>query len=425
LIYEFLNGTDEQKRLWAEAIDHFLTLPKDALPLSLEIQFVDPSELPSGHTDLAATTYSYGSSNSSTVVRNDAPGFGNQRQTLEALAQSMGLEFSVEKFYMETAAHELGHALYAALSEEKRVQIAEMFGATSDSPEELQPEGTDWRDHISEGIAETFKEAFLPRRYRVFPNRTNKRIPYHQFPEFRSLWRQAVPAIEAPGGYDLNIFEIDGFSSGKWVDPRGGLYSGTDPAGIIQFSSESRLQFGGEPIEVEGGHKFDLEWTIPAAMFLLAGSIQNVFRLGFEAKLGAIILARWELTITWTEEEGSFIVGIEKLEGFKSIINPPSLSGANPTFTLKNSFVTPWEPAEKFLFEILCFAKMILLEDIGDGPFGSGFVTPFRASIPDFRFRTGGGGAGGTIVLPESSITPQGFLRGSRPRRRAIMGTSR
>lgn len=425
MTYEFLNGTDQQQRLWAEAIDHFLTLPKDALPLSIEIQFVDPSEVASGHTDLAATTYSYGSEQASTVVRNDAPGFGDQRKTLEALAQSMGLDYSEERFYMETAAHELGHALYAALPEDKRVQIAQMFGAATDSPEELQPEGTDWRDHISEGIAETFKEAFLPRRYRVFPNRTNKHIPYHQFPEFRSLWRQAVPGIESPSEYDLNIFEIDGFASGKWVDPRGGLYSGTDPAGIIQFSSQSRLQFGKESIEVEGGHKFDLEWTIPAGMLELGGSIQSVFRLGFEAKLGATILARWELVITWTEEEGSFIVGIEKLEGFKSIVNPPSLSGASPTFTLKNSFVTPWESSEKFLLEILAFAKMITLEDIGDGAFSSGFVLPFRASIPDFHFRQGGGGAGGTITLPESSITPQGFLRGSRPRRRAIMGTSR
>lgn len=187
--YVFANGTDEQKQLWLSAVHRLLHFPFDDIPLTVNVSFVDPSEIAGQQTDLARTTWTYGSAISDTQVRNDAPGFGPADAGLEALAASMGLTYSATKHFHETAVHELGHSLYAALPEEARVAIAQMFGAESDDTAELQPEDVPWEERRIEGIAETFKEAFLPRRFRVFPNRSKVSIPYSRFPEFRAHFR--------------------------------------------------------------------------------------------------------------------------------------------------------------------------------------------------------------------------------------------
>jgi hypothetical protein len=229
----FANGSTRQQTQWRQALDHLLTLPMDAVPISIDVSFVSPSTLTSGHlTDLAETTWTYGSSSSQTKVRNDAPGYGNADATLRALAAQMGLQYNADIHFNETAVHEFFHSLYAALPEEKRVAIAALFGAESDSIEELAPPGSAWEDRIIEGIAETGKEAFLPRRYRIFPNRTNRRIPYSKFPEFRSLWRLSMPEVFSVGGeplgpgeeevpgYNLDIFKQGGYEkTERFEDP--------------------------------------------------------------------------------------------------------------------------------------------------------------------------------------------------------------
>lgn len=195
--YNFTNGNAEQKALWREGVTHLLNLPSDDIPVIVKVSFVPPAEVTNkGHTDLALTTFSYDSVEGETIVRNDAPGFGGQRASLEALAASMGLEYSAMKHFHETAVHELGHVIFASLAHETRVKIAQMFGASSDTVTELFPAAKKWENRIGEAIADTFKEAFLPRRYRVFPNRTNIHIPYSKFPEFRALFRE----LFEPGG---------------------------------------------------------------------------------------------------------------------------------------------------------------------------------------------------------------------------------
>jgi len=210
----FANGTSRQQTQWRQAIQHLLSLPMDSMPLSIEVSFVEPSEVTGhGHTDLAATTWEYDSTSSTTKVRNDAPGYDGQRKTLEALAASMGLKYNADIHYNETAAHELGHSLFAALPQEARIAIAALFGAKSDDISELSPDSQPWEDRIIEGIAETFKEAFLPRRHRVFPNRTQKRIPYSAFPEFRRLFRAAIPEVEVSEELGEGEEEVPGLSS--------------------------------------------------------------------------------------------------------------------------------------------------------------------------------------------------------------------
>jgi hypothetical protein len=187
--YSFANGTLEQRKLWAAASNLLLNYPAEAIGLDVTVEFVDPSEVGNGHTGLAVTQFTYDSSSSTQKVRMDAPGYGSQRKVMEALAASLGLPYNVTRFYMETAAHELGHSAFAALDPQRRLEICRMFGVNTDSIAVIEPEDADWTERIIEGIAETFKEAFLPARHRIFPNRTQRRIPYTEFPNFRRIFR--------------------------------------------------------------------------------------------------------------------------------------------------------------------------------------------------------------------------------------------
>jgi hypothetical protein len=200
--YTFVNGNARQKELWGAAAHRFLNYAFADIPLDVEVEFIDAGGVTNhGHTDLAITTYTYGSGSSKTVVRNDAPSFGTQAEALKALAASMGVPYSVERFYAETAAHELGHSAFAALTPQLRLAVCRMFGVNTDDTAVLQPAGKPWQQHIAEGIAETFKEAFLPERFRVFPNRTNRRIPYPLFPAFREIFRGGGSGVGAGFSY--------------------------------------------------------------------------------------------------------------------------------------------------------------------------------------------------------------------------------
>lgn len=190
----FLNGTDLQKAACRTAARNLLNLPFDAIPLVVEVEFVaDP--LPSLHNEFAFTESTYDSIDSKIKIDNIAPNWSPP--------------WSGVRFLQETFAHELGHAYFAALPQTSRVAIAEMFGAESDDPGELKPPGSEWEDRIGEGIAETFKDAFLPERFRRYSNRTNKRISITRYPEFRALWREASAGINASGGLAVPAYDID------------------------------------------------------------------------------------------------------------------------------------------------------------------------------------------------------------------------
>lgn len=217
----FTNGDTEQQSGWQRAVEQLLNVSPSKLPVAVTVSFVDRINI-SGHgIDLAATTWSYGSATSITKVRNDAPDFASARDSLLAEAAGLGLPFNPAKFYTETAVHELGHSVFAALPHASRVAIAALFGAQTDSLSVLAPSGAEWADKIIEGIAETFKEAFLARANRAFPNRTNRRIPYRDFPRFRELIRQG---LERSG---LTFKGSDGVDANRSGGEDGtGLYSG-------------------------------------------------------------------------------------------------------------------------------------------------------------------------------------------------------
>lgn len=189
-LYTFLNGTTKQKDLWRQGPSLMMHLPVLSLAAHVTVEFVDPGEI--GQTTLAETAITLGKGESTTKVRNDYPLFGGGDGKLESLAAEaagMGLVYSGLLHANETPVHELGHSLFASLPAGTRLKIVELFGAKSDHDDVINPQDVPWEDRITEGIAETFKEAFLPNRYRVFPNRTNKHIPYTLFPTFRKLIR--------------------------------------------------------------------------------------------------------------------------------------------------------------------------------------------------------------------------------------------
>lgn len=207
MILTFTNGTDLQKEVVRTTLHNLLGLPFDSISLELTVEFIANPD-PDVHNEFAATDWSYDSNTALTKIASVAPNWP--------------VPWDGMLFFAETVAHELGHALYAALEQGSRVAIAEMFGAGSDDIAELQPPGVPWEDRIMEGIAETFKDAFLPPRLRRYYNRTNKKIPISQYPAFRALWRQSaeqvliggVPLepgeVEVPG-YALDIFKQGGY----------------------------------------------------------------------------------------------------------------------------------------------------------------------------------------------------------------------
>jgi hypothetical protein len=170
----FTNGNDRQKDAVRTATHLLLNYPHDAIPLQWQIEFVaDPDA--SLHNEFMVTNWTYDSSFAETRIRNDAPSF--QKPQWNGLA-----------FFYESVIHELGHALFANLTQHGRLNIAALFGVDTDDVDTLT-HGAKWENRVIEGIAETFKDAFLPRRHRRYSNRTHKHVKIIDYPRFRRIFR--------------------------------------------------------------------------------------------------------------------------------------------------------------------------------------------------------------------------------------------
>jgi hypothetical protein len=192
----FKNGTNVQKELVREALAELLHFPLDSIGLSeWEIEFVaDPDEGKS-HNEFAITTYTYNSGEAVTRIRQDAPHFPEP--------------WGGARFFKETVIHEFAHAVYANLAPGTRLQVAEMFGATTDDPKVIGNPAKLWEERVVEGIAETFKDAFLPQRFRRYANRTKRHLSLLRYQEFRELFRGSFGAGGFSYVYGSGAFRVD------------------------------------------------------------------------------------------------------------------------------------------------------------------------------------------------------------------------
>jgi hypothetical protein len=193
----FTNGTSLQKLACRTALNSLINLPLDRIQFKLTVEFT-PDPLASSHNEFAATTTLIGSGEALTKIASIAPNWP--------------IPWDGIQFLQETMAHEFGHALYGSLPEGRRLEIAMMFGASDTSPETLHPAGSAWENRIGEGIAETFKDAFLPPDLRRYFNRTHHKLPISDYPRFREIVRQGVAEMEAElgeGEGELENLEVD------------------------------------------------------------------------------------------------------------------------------------------------------------------------------------------------------------------------
>lgn len=425
----FTNGSARQQTQWRQALQQLINLPFEQIPLVVEVSFVDPSELiGGGHTDLASTAWAYDSPEATTKVRNDAPGFGSADASLVALAASMGLSYNADIHYNETAAHEVGHALFAALPQEARVAIAQMFGAASDNIEELSA-GDKWEERIIEGIAETFKEAFLPRHLRIFPNRTMRRIPYSQYPAFRELFRNGVEGIV--GGADLEEDLLEALH--------------TNLNGPKVSTWESRVKSLTK--EIKEAQNFHYLYTVPRSWFpavavnpfTVYGHIQFALRVKNKATGDVLHFARgaWQLLDNTLEEVDSLLwseVGFDFIYSFPEPPNVPeaedtseggtnhwhlygeeAIADGGPTFTINHAFAVP-----AGITIIVEAWAMIAPQPLVTIPLDPALAAEIKAALPRLVYKEGAVPAGEPIELPTPRLEPGGTTSGAKPHRRPI-----
>lgn len=191
----FTGGTDRERALVQTALNSLLHLDLTRWGLSVEFEWVDDPAA-EGHNDLGAT-----------ITNGDGFGTIQLRNDLDTF-RGLG-----PPFYIETVAHELGHLLTRHLPFDGKQQVAAMFGGSVEDIDNY-PTGPAWEDRPFEGIAETFKDAFLPRNLREFPNRTRRRIPIYRYPDFRRIYRDA--ALEGGvGSVPAVIDAIEDMISGR------------------------------------------------------------------------------------------------------------------------------------------------------------------------------------------------------------------
>jgi hypothetical protein len=392
--YVFANGTAQQKRLWEEGSGLLLNLPAADLNITSHVTFEPPSQVVGrDHTDLALTTWSYGSSSSTCIVRSDAPSFGTQQAALEAEAAKYGLPYSVARFFIESGVHELGHSLYADLPEENRIAIAKLFGANGDEGSELAPAGSAWPDRIIEGIAETFKEAFLPRRYRVFPNRTNRKLSYSLYPRFRELFRVTRGRTNRQF-----IVPVVGGTQDAWRPP-----SLAPKLGWVDFdqgTGESWRSFvppeGLSNATVDTGDS--VSYTLP---YPTGGFSKLVIKDIFFLEIGVFGLF-FHLTVTLTpghHEAKLELVGDKFLEGAMEV----TCTFGPESFTVKaQRSNNPFFSGGEFSYQT---------EWLGEGP-----------SIEEVVLAVLGADRFSSIGVPPSSVTPAGARGASHPSPHPITG---
>lgn len=198
----FLNGTTEQHDAVREALGDLLHLDTDTVfSFPWDIDFVpNPVSDPAVHHAFAVTELI--PAHPVTHFRDDFPRFSP--------VDTYGSPASAR----QAVIHELGHAAEANLATDVQEMVAALFGATQAT---LYPTDRAWEDRPGEGMAETFKDAFLPQALRATPNSTNVKIPIPKYAELRRLFRSgtSLPAGFAP---IFDRFDTNTLANYEWTN---------------------------------------------------------------------------------------------------------------------------------------------------------------------------------------------------------------
>jgi hypothetical protein len=197
VIVNYTGGTGQQ-RAWFQAALAHMQFPWDSLvALTVNVSWPAEPSLP-GHSEYACTTQQADYNHFALEIRNildtDAGYLARNSPLGDGRPPS-----SLQDFYVECVAHELGHVLWFHLidapSPPALAPICAWFvrheqgtGEIAGTPADLHPAGAKWEDMLQEGIAETLKDALLPEGFREYDNRTKWVLKKEHYTDFMSLF---------------------------------------------------------------------------------------------------------------------------------------------------------------------------------------------------------------------------------------------
>lgn len=167
-------SVSQQQRQWVN--DAILAASMFELDrLNVDIVVTTVTEPPcAGHNDYMCTLAAGGGATIFIRVGADDPNADFNRKVRDRL----------HEFFMEAFIHELGHVLFftsITLTDVEKAGVARLFtmkAATGEVArtgvlEDWNPLDKPWEQRISEGVAEFFKDLYLPREKRVYDNRSD------------------------------------------------------------------------------------------------------------------------------------------------------------------------------------------------------------------------------------------------------------
>lgn len=246
----FTNGTVAQQQAVTEATTRLLNLDLGRFPHRITITF---------SSTVAGDGYAHSTVNGTQVscaIRDDALSFsGAETDSLTPDEQ--------RRFLRELVVREIGRGLILSMMEPEQQQIADIFGI----PTAAWQTG-EWASRPIEGIAETFKAAFLPQQHRMFHNRTQVQLSLRLYPKFRSVFRQTMQfgeeliVAEQPIPVQIRVWTTD------LILPEGSQTLTVDPPfdigalWVVTLGIRSRpWSFGSVPGDIRQGYSMMFDGT--------------------------------------------------------------------------------------------------------------------------------------------------------------------
>lgn len=107
----------------------------------------------------------------------------------------------VKNFFMEGILHEIGHVFFFEhfSGDDAKSTLASFFtyknvtgeGARTGTLDDWNPPDKPWEDRVQEGLAEFFKDVYMPDQFRVYDNRSNWDFDHSHF----GAWVDMIESI--------------------------------------------------------------------------------------------------------------------------------------------------------------------------------------------------------------------------------------